>query len=427
MSKNDKNSLIGGESISPYPNTLGSNYQGFSKVNGYSINTGLDYLTMNVPVDYPAENYKVATLEKILKIDDLDYDVVTTRNKSSNKIIGERHKYDESTNIFINDSVSLGRNLTRIELKGQGCRGIEERYKESWIDGYYNLIYNVISNGGWGTRIDTFTDVFNGDITTSEIDEKVKNCEYTCTARKYRADGTKNCIDGSNDGWGYMFGKPGSGVVIRMYDKLAEQQSRGKSIDVEIKSWIRFEIRFYGDVAKTMLLEVLKNLSNLQNFVLGCLKGVFEFKEFSLDSNKARWPTWFKWDKLLKDIAKVKPYNQFKRESSIQVSKNWYSRSATKIHEIDRFTCSKEEYYVTELANRRVGLQKIVESKAILNEINEERARKGLSKLKMEDIKKELEEVNFELESFGFIDEVQKDFSNDIYDDVEEVINRGKR
>ena len=427
MSKNDKNSLTGGESISPYPTPLGLNYQGFYKTSEYNINTGLDYLTLNVPVDFPSETYKVTALEKILKVDDLDYDIITTRNKSSNKILGERHKYDESTNIFINDSVSLGRKLTRVELKGQGCRGIEERYLDDWEKGYYDLMYNVISNGGWATRIDIFIDIFNGDITTQEIDKKIKNCEYTCTPRKYCEDGTKNCVDGSNDGWGYLFGKEGSGTRVRIYDKLAEQQSRGKSIDVEIKSWIRFEIRFNGDVAKTMLLEVMNNIKNLQSFALGVLKGTFEFKEFSLDSHKDRWPTWLKWDKFLKDIAKVKPYNQFKRESNIQVSKNWYSRSATKIHEIDRYTSTKEEYYMSELLNRKVGLQKIVDNNSILNEINKERAKKGLSKLNMKDLEKELKDLDFELESLGFIDEVVKDFSNDIYDDVEEVINRGKR
>lgn len=422
MSKNEKNSLIGGESISPYSNTSGKQNQGFSKFNGYSINTGLDYLTLNIPVISKSEMYKVNDIKKILKIDNLDYDIITSRNKSSNKIICERHKYDESTNIFINDSVSLGRDLTRIELKGQGCRGIEERYGDDWQTGYYDLMYYAISNGGWATRIDIFIDIFNGDITTKEIDEKIKNCEYTCTPRKYREDGTKNCDDGSNDGWGYLFGQEGSGTRVRIYDKLAEQEARGKSIDVNIKSWIRFEIRFNHDVAKTMLLEVMKNLNNLQNFSLGVLKGTFEFKEFSLDTNKGRWPTWFKWEKFLNDIEKVKPYNQFERESNIQVSKCWYGRSATKIHEIDRLTCSNEEFYISELINRKKGLMKIIDSKATLNDINKERNKKGLNMLCMDDIQKTLDSVNFELESYGFIDEVQKKFSNDVYDDVAEII-----
>lgn len=427
MSKNEENSLIGGESITPYPNTLSQKYQGFSEIGGYSINTGLDYLTLNVPLEFPMEHIKLESLKKILKIEDLDYDIITCRNKSSNKVVGERHKYDESTSIFLNDSISHDRNLTRFELKGDGCRQLEKRYGDDWIKGYYDFIYKVIECGGWATRIDVFIDVFNGDITTAEIDSKIRNCEYLCTPRKYREDGTKNCEDGSNDGWGYLFGKEGSGTRIRMYDKLAEQQAKGKNIDVSIKSWLRFEIRFNGDVAKTMLIELLDNLTNLQNFALSVLKGTFEFKEFSLDSNKARWPTWFKWEEFLGDIGKIKPYNQFKKESSIQVSKKWYSRSATKIHEIDRFTCTKEEYYLSELNNRKIGLEKLVDNYSLLNEINQERERKNMSRLFMEDIKKELDAVKFELDSYGFTEEVEKFYSNDIYDDVEEVINYGKR
>ena len=429
--KSDEFSLVGGESITPNINTLDNDFSlrdsksfdVFENCNGYSINTGLDYLTLNVPLSFPDEQLKLDGFKKALKLETLDYDIVTCRNKSSNKIIGERHKYTESTSIFLNDSVSFDRNLTRFELKGQGCRELEGRYGDDWINGYYNFLYKVIENGGWATRIDIFVDIFNGNISVKELDQKIKRCEYTCVPKKYREDGTKYCKDGSNDGWGVLFGCEGAGTRLRIYDKLAEQRSRGKSINEEIHDWLRFEVRFNGDVAKTMLLELLNNLCDLQNFALSVLKGVIEFKNPSGDSNKARWPVWSKWGKFLKDIATTKPYNQFKKESSIQVSKCWYGRSATKIHEIDRFTCTKEEFYMSELKNRETGLKKLLGNYSLLNEINDEREKKGLSRLAMKDIEEELKSVKFELDSYGFIDEIEKDFySNDIYDDVAEVI-----
>lgn len=431
MPKNDKISLVGGESITPHTTPKGIDisftdskpFSEFQNYNGYSINTGLDYLTLNVPLNFPEEQKKLQDFEKALKLENLDYDIVTCRNKSSNKIIGERHKYTESTSIFLNDSVSYDRNLTRFELKGDGCRQLENRYGEDWINGYYNVLYKVIENGGWATRIDIFVDIFNGNISVKELDQKIKRCEYTCVPKKYREDGTKYCKDGSNDGWGVLFGCEGAGTRLRIYDKLAEQRSKGKTINEEIESWLRFEVRLNGDTAKTMMLELIDNLCNLQNFALSVLKGVIEFKTSGADSHKDRWVTWSKWEKFLKDIEAIKPYNQFKKESSIQVSKAWYGRSATKIHEIDRFTCTKEEFYISELNNRKKGLEKLTGNYSLLNEINNEREFKGLPRLAMKDIEMELKSVKFELDSFGFIEEVEKDFySNDIYDDIAEVI-----
>lgn len=431
MPKNDEISLVGGESITPHTTAIESDFsftdsKPFSEFkihNGYSINTGLDYLTLNVPLDFPEEQKKLQDFEMALKLENLDYDIVTCRNKSSNKVIGERHKYTESTSIFLNDSVSYDRNLTRFELKGDGCRQLEKRYGEDWINGYYKVLYKVIENGGWATRIDLFVDIFNGNITIKELDQKIKKSEFICVPKKFRFDGTMYCKDNSYDGWGALFGCEGAGTRIRIYDKLAEQRARGKSISEDIMSWLRFEVRLNGEVAKTMLLELLDNLGNLQNFALSVLKGVIEFKTPSENKQKERWPTWSKWEKFLKDIAAIKPYNQFKKESSIQVSKKWYGRSATKIHEVDRFTSTKEEFYVSELNNRKVGLEKLVGNYSLLNEINDEREKKGLSRLAMKDIEQELKSVKFELDSYGFIEEVEKDFySNDIYEDIAQTI-----
>jgi len=190
--KNEEFSLVGGESITPNTTPIENDFSlsdtrlfsDFKNHNGYSINTGLDYLTLNVPLNFPEEQTKLENFKKALKVENLDYDIITCRNKSSNKIIGERHKYTESTSIFLNDSVSFDRNLTRFELKGQGCRELESRYGDDWINGYYNFLYKVIENGGWATRIDIFVDIFNGNISIKELDQKIKRCEYTCVHKK---------------------------------------------------------------------------------------------------------------------------------------------------------------------------------------------------------------------------------------------------
>lgn len=423
--KNEKNSLIGGESITPNPKPFGQSSTEFYDNDDYKIFTGLDYLSLNIPVEYPKEIEKVNAFKKILKIDTLPYDEIIRKSKSSNHIVSETHKYDESTSIHINDSVSHDRDLTRIELKGAGCRDFEFRHGDHYLQGYHDLLFKTIELGGWGTRIDIFIDVINGDITTKELDDKIRNCEYTCSSRKFRADGTKNCDDYSDDGWGYLFGQPGSGTVVRLYDKKAEQISKGKTINEHVRSWLRIEIRFYHNVAKTMLLELLSHLQDFSNFALGILKSVIEFKNYSLDSHKYRWPVWEKWSKLLQDIKKIPPYiaDQFKNESSIAISSNWYSRSATKIHEIDRFVMSKEDYYLLEIQNKIKGLEKIVGSNATLNEINKERLKRNLPVLFMKDLEEELKAAKLELDSYSLADDdVIKRFSRDIYDDIGSLV-----
>lgn len=407
---------IGGESITPYPYRL--NTDTLEK-----INIGLDYLNLNFPMNYPQEIDKLNEVLKVLRLDTMEYEEIISRSKSSKKVLRECHRYTDSTSIFINDSVSNDRPLTRIELKGQGCRELEGRYLEDYETGYYNLLYKTFLDlSGWCTRFDIFIDCINGDITTKELDYKIQNCEYTSVFRKVRFDGTRNCKDYSEDGWGYIFGTEGSGTRLRIYDKLAEQIAKGKSINPNVKSWIRYEIRFYHDVAKTMSQELLINLSKLQNYALELLKGIIDFKEPSLALNKSEWKTWRKWKEFLGDIQGVKPHNQFKKESTLQVTKRWYSRSATKALEQSKLIMTPEEAEIERLQNEYIGLNKITQS--VLNQINQERELKGLSKLYMKDIEDKIKQVVEELKQYNIYIENKEaiDWARDIFGDVLQVL-----
>lgn len=371
---------------------------------------------------YPEEKSRLLNIEKVLRLDKTEYEEIVSRSKSSKKILRECHKYTEGTSIFINDSVSNDNPLTRIELKGQGCRELESRFINEYVKGYYDVMYNCLSYGGWTTRFDVFIDVYNGSITTKELDYKIQNCEYVSVFRKVRFDGDKYCKDYSSSGWGYLFGSENSGTKLRIYDKLAEQIAKGKEIDVRIKSWIRYEIRFYHDIAKTMSLELINNLANMESWAYSLLKGIIEFKEPSNAINKSEWKIWKKWEDLLGNVKKTKPYNQFQRETNLQVSKKWYSRSATKVLEQTKLIMSHEEMIIESLKNEYIGLKKITQSD--LNEINIVRSSKGLQSLSKSDIEEKIKRVVLELRDYNIYIECKEDleFGNDVFGDILKII-----
>ena len=417
MSNMDKEGSveIGGESITPYPYT-------YNTRNFPTYNVGIDYLNLNFPMKYPEEQMKLLKFIKLLKLDDQEFEHIISKSKSSKTLLRETYKYTNSTAIFINDSVSKDSPLTRIELKGNGCRELEDRFQEDYLKGYYDLLYNVIFSGGWCSRFDIFVDIVNGNITTKELDKKIQACEYVSNFRKVRNDSTKFTKDYSNDGWGYLFGSEGSGTRLRIYDKKAEQIARGKEIDLNIKSWIRFEIRFYHDVAKTMSQELLGHLYDMQNYAYQLLKGVIEFKVPSEDSNKSRWDTWKKWDNFLGGIEKIKPFNQFKHESSIDVTKKWYSRSATKALQQARLTMDPDEFEKEKLKNDYVGLSKLTQ--ADINMINIERNKKNLPLLCMRDIEDRIKEVVEKAKKYDLYLESKEaiEWGTDIFGDILKII-----
>ena len=387
---------VGGMSITPLTSTMENKvYQSSIEKNEIladyeskqEMNVCIDYFNFNLPLDFNKDKAKVNEVIDILKLNNYEYDEIVSKSKSGTSRI--TYKYSTSTAIYFNDSKSNGDDLTRIELKGEGCREFERR-NGNW----YDLAYYVLINGGWLTRLDLAIDDFRGKITTKFLDYKIQNCEYVSKFKVVNPDGTKNCVDYSDNGWGYLFGGNYSAIKLRLYDKLIERQSKG--IFVDVNNWIRYEIRFMYDMAKSVLVPLIENLANINVFALGVLKELIEFKVPSVtDSNKYRWSIWNKWDEFLKDIEKIKVVNQFKYETSLEKSRKWFTRSATKIMMSNKLSMPKEEYHYYELRNELIGLEKITPS--VLYTLNEERLKNNLPKLNMNDIQKRIIDLKNEL------------------------------
>lgn len=404
LSKINEFSDVGGMSITPLTLSKENKVSQFSiekneilvdNLAKQDINVCIDYFNFNLPLDFNKDKDKINDLLKVLKLCSYEYEEIISKSKSGT--IRTTYKYSTSTAIYFNDSKSNDKDLTRVELKGEGCREFERR-DGSW----YELSYFVLVNGGWLTRLDLAIDDFRGQIKTKELDYKIQNCEYVSKFKVVNPDGTKNCVDYSDNGWGYLFGGNYSAIKLRLYDKLAERQSKG--IAVDCNDWIRYEIRFMYDMAKSVLIPLIENLANINVFAKGILKELIEFKKPSMtDGYKYRWNIWEKWDKFLESVEKVKVVNQFKYETSLEKSRNWFTRSATKIMMANKLSMDKEEYHYYQLKNELTGLEKI--TPAVLYTLNEERIKNHLPKISMEDIrgriidlKNEMSEVDLNLD-----------------------------
>lgn len=371
------------------------------------MNVLIDYLSLNIPIDSKTEIHKLNKIKKLLKLDFLPFDLNVMRSKSSKFIPKEQHKYTDSTSIFVNDSLSNDRYLTRIELKGEGCREFENRFGNDYQNAYSDLIKYVYENGGWATRFDIAIDTFNDYIKKEEIDKKINNSEYTSVFKKFRFDGTRNTADGSYDGWGYLFGTSNSTVVLRLYDKTAERISKG--LEVKYPYWLRWEVRLMGSRAKAMSLELVENIGQLNLWGRKLLSSVIEFKTKNNDSNKARWNIWNKWNRLLGRVSKLELKNQAKLESTISTKKKWLNRSASRSDLMVELSEHKIENEISKKVYRYIGLSKF--DYVSLNKVNERREQNNLELLKMEDIIKEKEELQYDLIECGFFDLI-KDYIN---------------
>lgn len=259
----------------------------------------------------------------------------------------------------------LGQDTCVLELKGQGCREFETSYfvrnyspnfiidrQESNRLGWIALIQECISLDGKCTRFDIPTDDQEGIITIDEIREKISKGEYSTTMKRIEETSSysnkdnmieqekdtgvtlSNVVrvdDSKNKGYSCTIGTRNH-VQLCIYDKKAEQNNKGDFLS--IKNWIRYEVRFYHENAENNIILLLIALEDneMNKFIIGCLKSIFEFKE-SLPEDKRkkyRAKTWEKWDKLVSSGEEVNLFTCAKNMTSVEISARWLILSASK-------------------------------------------------------------------------------------------------
>ena len=137
----------------------------------------IDYLTFNIPSKYICEEYEEYLLKGLIEILRLENDYCDSKYNYS-EVLGFTRcvkQFSKSTTIIVNDTKRENKfledeYLTRIELKGQGCRDFESR------GGNWKALLNfIIAEEGYITRLDLAIDDKVGYLTPTQLNYYFKN------------------------------------------------------------------------------------------------------------------------------------------------------------------------------------------------------------------------------------------------------------
>ena len=326
------------------------------------ITTCLDYFTFRFDRGYQDEPQSFKNIFKILKVDPTQAEHKAGLNGYETRLLlapGITLYYGG-----IWTQTCLGQNTTVLELKGSGCREFEERNHweqmsygcidrlrtigEMWLE----LFDACLQLGGVCTRIDMPVDDFTGNIRVDEIKTKVERKEYTTRMKKIEEASSyidkdqyaSSCcednkglndyvsmINSKNKGYSITFGNR-SNVQLCIYDKAAEQHNKDQSLDV--KSWIRFETRFYHKNADFHFRGLYMALEDDQEnfYIVSALKSVFEFKEpnHSDEKHLYRVKTWSKWLELTEGCEKIDLFSLPIVVKNIDITAAWIMNNVSK-------------------------------------------------------------------------------------------------
>jgi DNA relaxase NicK len=119
---------------------------------------------------------------------------------------------------------------------------------------------------------------------------------------KFRDKMTKYSYVGGSEGTTVYFGRKVSDIMIRIYDKAAEQEKEGH--------WIRTEIQLRDEMALAFAKKIIAN--ELSQAFLGTIKNYLRFVKPNKNDlqNKDRWPMTTYWQKFLKGAERITLYTK---------------------------------------------------------------------------------------------------------------------
>lgn len=206
-----------------------------------------------------------------------------------------------------------------LELKGKGCREFEVRCpQKDWKD---LLIYFALNMEAQIKRIDIAIYDFEGNtIDFDWILNKLNNGYFVSSFNNKNFIITVNVITGRS----ITFGKHGSPLMLCIYEKLKEQQSKG--IECKQKYWTRYEMRFTQSRANDFSYNFLKNSDQeFKDYIMAIFYNMLDIKKDN-ERNKYHMTdvaTDPKWREFLGSVEKYKMVRAETIEGSFITYENW--------------------------------------------------------------------------------------------------------
>ncbi|NLN50340.1 MAG: replication initiation factor domain-containing protein [Acholeplasmataceae bacterium] len=305
----------------------------------YTYNCCLDYVKFRFNGEFDAHSDFFRNLLAVLKVKPSMYVEEHGNNGYEKKLV-----FDENVIFQIGGRTTRngdGEETWLMEMSGSSCRDFDTRGC-SWID----LLSLCLKHRGICTRVDVAIDDFTGNISVDEIKYRVFHKLYTMPMRSWKKTGTSDIlgegveiedkddvrsIESLNNGFTADFGTKYS-KQLSIYNKKAERLS--KEYAVFVKSWLRYEGRFFKESAVSAVNIILASLQDntFVKTVAGLIRGLVEFKEKNNLDHRHRYmaPVWKKWDNMLHSAEKITFVNQAKIETSLARKHEWLLEYAGK-------------------------------------------------------------------------------------------------
>ena len=244
-------------------------------------------------------------------------------------------------NYISNDGKEHKYKTCSFEVSGTGCRQLEELGVD--LLPFLSQVYRI--PGCHVTRIDNATDLINDNLITMDwLKNKIFNeVSYVSKFKSvYKPKGIYK-IKTSDVGTKYHeehgdsieFGSRTSTSMLVIYDKLLEREEK-LGINIDCKSWIRFELRCFGDKADTLAKKLVYEISKNEyaSFNKSLLYDHLDIKTNSIKCEGFRatrqytWMTHPLWADFMDRVNKVKIVSQNGFEADFVKTRSWFDRAA---------------------------------------------------------------------------------------------------
>lgn len=191
------------------------------------------------------------------------------------------------------DSEAMG---VHVEISGSGCRELEAT---GIVTDWQAFLRKLLDSEAQVSRLDVALDDRADALPFDQIVSKVKNNQLVRKSRRWRVMESGDHRTGKVGRTVYL-GAPQSDVQLRIYDKQAEQESKGKT---DLGGWVRVEVQTRDERAQALAVKLCSwGLVAVAQVVLN----LADFKDVAAtDTNRSRWETCAWWLKFLDTVCKL--------------------------------------------------------------------------------------------------------------------------
>lgn len=231
----------------------------------------VDWLTFSSKID------SVFTLQQLLGLEHVTWqDMERGRNGYRSRMMFD------NISILYDGADDMG---ICVDISGSGCRAFESFSTRSWDA----LFHDILDDGYNISRLDMAFDDHTGILDIAVLQDDTDDHNYVSNFRKWK-------IEYGSDGVTIYHGSARSNMLIRIYDKAAEQ-------GVDGSHWIRVELQMRDDIASGFVAGAVSRPVGEQ--FCGVLRNYLRYVVPTSDTNMSRWPMTDYWAKLVGSIDSI--------------------------------------------------------------------------------------------------------------------------